>query len=103
MVSLPASRAKNREGVIRPARMAIAPEALRTNPGAQPAILHTHPGWEPGKGWKNLLNNLRLIIQPYVYYCLLYGWLEVFDLPFLKGGFTHLIARMNEFIGFVPV
>ena len=64
---------------------------------------HQHKWWDRGKGWKNLLNNLRLIIQPYVYYCLLYGWLEVFDLPFLKGGFTRLIAFMNDFTGFVPV
>jgi SRSO17 transposase len=62
-----------------------------------------HTWWEQGKGWKNTLNNLRLMLQPYVSYCLLWGWLEVFDLPFLKGGFTHVIARMNAFTGFVPV
>jgi SRSO17 transposase len=64
---------------------------------------HQHKWWDHGKGWKNLLNNFRLLIQPYVYYCLLYGWLEVFDLPFLKGGFTRLMTIMNEFTGFVPV
>jgi SRSO17 transposase len=64
---------------------------------------HQHKWWDQRKGWKNTLNNLRLIIQPYVYYCLLYGWLEVFDLPFLKGGFTRLMTFMNAFTGFVPV
>jgi hypothetical protein len=64
---------------------------------------HQHTWWNHSKGWKNTLNNFRLMIQPYVYYYLLGGWLEVFDLPFLKGGFTHFIAQMNEFTGFVPV
>jgi hypothetical protein len=60
-----------------------------TNPGAKQAIFPKHKWWDPGKGWKNILHNLRLIIQPYVCYCLLYGWLERFNLPFLKGGFTR--------------
>jgi SRSO17 transposase len=74
-----------------------------TNAAAISATFSKHKWWDQGKGWKNALNNLRLIIQPYVYYCLIYGWLEVFTIPFLKGGFTRLIARMNEFTGFVPV
>lgn len=78
-------------------------EVYRPEAAIIPAIFSKHKWWDAGKGWKNILNNLRLVIQPYVYYCLLYGWLEVFNLPVLKGGFTHLIARMNEFTGFVPV
>lgn len=62
-----------------------------------------HPWWDPGTGWKNLLNNLRLIIQPYVYYCLLHPWLHVFPLPSLTDGFLHLQDKMNGFQGFIPV
>lgn len=46
-----------------------------------------HKWWDKGKGWKKVLNNLRLIIQPFVYGCLLSPWLEVFPIPFLKEGF----------------
>jgi hypothetical protein len=24
-----------------------------------------HPRWDEGKGWKNIINNLRLFIQPF--------------------------------------
>lgn len=61
-----------------------------------------HKWWDKGKGWKNVLNNLRLIIQPLVYGCLLSPWLEVFPIPFLKEGFNKLITLMNGFPGFVP-
>jgi hypothetical protein len=62
-----------------------------------------HQWWDQGKGWKNLLNNLRLIIQPAVFYCLLSPWMVVFALPSLQQGFQSLIAMMNNFQGFVPV
>jgi len=62
-----------------------------------------HKWWAPGKGWKRALNNLRLIIQPYVSYCLILPWLEVFVIPVLKQGFQTLSGIMNKFKGFVPV
>ncbi|WNN92160.1 IS701 family transposase (plasmid) [Gloeocapsopsis dulcis] len=42
--------------------------------GASSTILECfwqHPRWEEGTTWKSALNNLRLIIQPYIFYCLL--------------------------------
>lgn len=69
---------------------------------AQAPFSH-HKWWDQGKGWKNLLNNLRLIIQPAVFYCLLAPWLGVFALPSLQQGFQSLITMMNNFQGFVPV
>ena len=39
--------------------------------------------WDEGQGWKNLLNNLRLIIQPFIYLCLLTPWLQQESLFFL--------------------
>ena len=32
-------------------------------------------GWDEGKGWKNILNNLRLLIQPLCCFNLLKPWL----------------------------
>jgi hypothetical protein len=37
-----------------------------------------HPWWDNQGGWKNLLNNLRLIIQPWVAWNQLKLWLVVF-------------------------
>lgn len=30
-----------------------------------------HLEWEQGTNWKSALNNLRLIIQPYIFWCLI--------------------------------
>jgi SRSO17 transposase len=56
-----------------------------------------HPYWEPGTNWKSALNNLRLIIQPYIEWCLIEPWLRVFPIPGLKRGFFKLIEIMNGF------
>lgn len=103
MVSLQALIFEDTAVFISQAKLAGAQEESKTKPVANQAIFHQHTWREHGKGWKNILNNLRFIIQPYVYYCLIYGWLEVFNMPFLKGGFTRLIALMHDFTGFVPV
>ncbi|MBE8987311.1 hypothetical protein [Nostoc sp. LEGE 12450] len=49
-------------------------------------LLHysQHPYWESGTTWKSALNNLRLIIQPYIFYCLIQPWLTVFHIPGIK-------------------
>jgi SRSO17 transposase len=56
-----------------------------------------HPHWESGLTWKSALNNIRLIIQPYIFYCLIQPWLQVFNIPGLKRCFLKLIALMNDF------
>lgn len=56
-----------------------------------------HPWWEPGTTWKSALNNLRLIIQPYIFYCLIRPWLQVFKIPGFQRGFLKLINVMNNF------
>ncbi len=35
------------------------------------AKFSTHPWWDEGTGWKNLLNNLRLVLQPFVLFNLI--------------------------------
>ena len=64
---------------------------------------YQHKWWDPRRGWKMTLNNLRLIIQPYMSYCLMLPWLHVFTIPFFQDGFERLIASMNDFKGFAPV
>ncbi|QLE40002.1 IS701 family transposase [Nostoc sp. C052] len=56
-----------------------------------------HRQWEPGITWKSSLNNLRLIIQPYIFYHLLLPWLDVFNIPGMKRCFLKLIELMNDF------
>jgi len=56
-----------------------------------------HPNWEHGTTWKSALNNLRLIIQPYIFYCLIQPWLTVFHIPGMKRCFLKLINFMNDF------
>jgi hypothetical protein len=53
--------------------------------------------WESGTTWKSALNNLRLIIQPYIFYCLISPWLQVFKIPGFQRGFLKLISFMNDF------
>lgn len=62
-----------------------------------------HPWWDEGSGWKNLLNNLRLVLQPFVLFNLIRPWLKVFPIPALTLGFSRLIALMNYFHGAVPL
>lgn len=56
-----------------------------------------HPQWEAGITWKSSLNNLRLIMQPYIFYHLLLPWLDVFNIPGMKRCFLKLIELMNGF------
>ena len=39
-----------------------------------------HPQWNHESGWKNTLNNLRLIIQPLLLFWLIYPWLSIFPI-----------------------
>jgi SRSO17 transposase len=57
-----------------------------------------HPWWNNQRGWKHLLNNLRLIIQPLICFNWLKRWLEVFHIPSLQFGFKRLISKMNRFV-----
>ena len=57
-----------------------------------------HPWWNKQSGWKNLLNNLRLIIQALICFNWLKRWLEVFPNPSLEAGFEQLTHQMNQFI-----
>jgi hypothetical protein len=61
-----------------------------------------HEWWDFGHGWKNLLNNLRLVIQPFIFFNLLKPWLRVFPVSHLSIGFLTLIELMNRMRGVIP-
>ncbi|WP_298906292.1 hypothetical protein [uncultured Nostoc sp.] len=56
-----------------------------------------HREWSVGMTWKSSLNNLRLIIQPYIFYHLLLPWLDVFNIPGMRRCLLKLIELMNGF------
>ncbi|NJR73382.1 MAG: IS701 family transposase [Scytonema sp. CRU_2_7] len=61
-----------------------------------------HSWWHHETSWKSTLNNLRLIIQPKIFFCLISPWLEVFHIPDLVKGFLVLTRIMNEFKPYLP-
>jgi SRSO17 transposase len=65
-------------------------EQMQSSSPKSPSKLAAHPWWDDGKGWKNILNNLRLIIQPFTLFNLIYPWLTVFPIPQLSLGFSKL-------------
>jgi hypothetical protein len=60
--------------------------------------IEKHPRWDNGKGWKNILNNLRLFIQPLCYFNLLKPWLVVFFTTQIIRLFCRLFFRLNQLI-----
>ena len=79
-------------------RSADAPESNRNE-----TVYAQHPWWATGTGWKHMLNNVRLIIQPYICCCWLAPWLRVFAMPMLRESFGGLKAAMNHFRCYVPI
>jgi hypothetical protein len=67
-----------------------------------PDRFQEHRCWDSGQGWKNILNNLRLILQPYVSYWLLLPWVLLFDISGERAGFLQLIGIMNLFHATLP-
>lgn len=84
---------------------ALNPTNVSNKDEASPvaAKFSTHSWWDTGMGWKNLLNNLRLVVQPFVMFNLLKPWLKVFPIPQLFVGFSRLMALMNHFNSAIPV
>lgn len=60
-------------------------------------VFTQHPWWDKQRGWKNLLNNLRLVLEPWIAFNRLKRWLGVFQLPGLVRGFARLIEQMQQF------
>jgi hypothetical protein len=62
-----------------------------------PETYQQHSLWDSGTGWKNALNNLQLILQPFISFNLISRWLKVFPVPQLSLGFPRLITKINGF------
>jgi SRSO17 transposase len=73
-----------------PPATALAEPATAASPPVAP--LEAHPAWDTGSGWKHQLNNLRLLLQPYVCSCLLLPWLHLVPLPHVQAVQTGLAA-----------
>jgi SRSO17 transposase len=69
-------------------------------PSPPTASLEAHPAWDTGTGWKHQLNNLRLLLQPFVCSCLLFPWLALAPPPHahaVQTGLAALGALVNTF------
>jgi SRSO17 transposase len=56
-----------------------------------------HREWDGGMGWKNTLNNLRLVFQPILLFWLILPWLDIFPNSQLLLGFNHLIHSIYQY------
>jgi len=79
-----------------------APNKSAPSPASPVNRFPQHRWWDTGNGWKNVLNDLRLILQPYICHCLILPWLLVFDIPALQLGFKQLTSIMNTFHTLIP-
>lgn len=59
-------------------------EQMHSSAPKSSSKLAAHPWWDDDKGWKNILNNLRLIIQPFILFNLIQPGLTVFPIPQLS-------------------
>jgi hypothetical protein len=80
------------------------PDDKNLNQPSDPIVekFREHEWWDRGQGWKNLLNNLRLVIQPLSFFNLIKPWLKVFPNLHLSIGFSTLVAFMNQMQGAIP-
>jgi hypothetical protein len=65
-----------------------------------PTPLAAHPAWDGGTGWKHELNNLRLLLQPFVGTCLLLPWLHLLSPPHaqaVQNGLATLGSLVDTF------
>ena len=56
-----------------------------------------HQQWDHDSGWKNILNNLRLIVQLLLLFWSIHPWLDILPNNNLCLGFNQLISAMNQF------
>lgn len=72
-------------------------EKLGKTSGELEKIFAENPEWDEKSGGKNLLNNLRLILEPFTCFNRIKTCLKVFPIPQLEQGLLQLIAIMNVF------
>ena len=74
------------------------PREIPVNPKENSSVnFSSHKEWNLKHGWKNNLNNLRLILQPLLLFWLIHPWLDIFPNSYLSLGFNRLISAVNQF------
>jgi hypothetical protein len=74
-----------------------APGRAVDGPPEAPALAwRQHPWWNAGKGWKPVLQNRRLLTQPFMAECRLSPWREIITMPALQEGRGPLRTRLHE-------
>jgi hypothetical protein len=68
-----------------------------SNPNNNSANSSAYQEWNHQSGWKNTLNNIRLVIQPLLLFWLVSPWMQIFPNSNLLLWFKHLIDAMNQF------
>ena len=77
-------------------------EAQANGCGLNAPFTH-HRQWEAGTTWKSALNNLRLLLEPYLCWGALVRWLEVFAIPGLKRSLFKLMHKIDCFRTLLPL
>lgn len=72
-------------------------DRLNQSLSSVPKKFQEHELWDFNEGWKNLLNNLHLIVQPFVCFNRIKPWLKVFPIAQLSLGFPRLVSLVNLF------
>ncbi len=81
-----------------PAFIALNQSSLPTDVKESNSVnFSKHQQWNSASGWKNTLNNLRLIVQPLLLFWRIIPWLDIFPNSHLLLGFNQLISAMNRF------
>ncbi|MDF5726801.1 MAG: hypothetical protein PUP92_01890 [Rhizonema sp. PD38] len=75
--------------------VSIHSEQLLKYPPQSESNFSSHPWWDKGNGWNNILNNLQLILQPFVLFNLIKPWLKVFASAKLSEGFFQIKMFVN--------
>ncbi|WP_218651817.1 hypothetical protein [Nostoc sp. C052] len=78
-------------------------ETISSQISREPADFSNHIWWDFSLVWKSTLNNLRLIIQPYIFWNLIKPWLAVFVNTNFQLGFQKLMKIINQFQGYITV
>ncbi len=76
---------------------------ISSSDSAEPLDFSRHQWWDFKLGWKSTLNNVRLIIQPYIFWNLIKPWVTIFFNTNLQLGFQKIMGIMNLFLGYVPI
>jgi len=74
-----------------------SPEVASLGTDTNDVQVSNHQQWNHEAGWKSVLNNLRLLIQPIMMLWLILPWLDILPNRKLLLGLNQLISDINQF------